>query len=275
MTAYLKPPHSSLVIYVLRLTFYNYPMTRISSTFRRLGKAGEVAAIPYMPIGSPDVQTSRSLLPVIGRQGADLIAFGPLLTLPGLGNNRGGQHTGASLHDCIGIAAEARRTNEVPLILVSDLAAALAYGLVMLADACAGSGIDGLLIPDLPLEEFASFAAICAGAGTDPIPAVSVAIQDPAPLASAGGFVYFAPGSLSALDLDQVRTRILAAVPLPIVIGVAGDDPGMLPATLNAADGILAGSGLAKHLTAHPQDEIMLEVSDYIRALKEATTRVG
>ena len=250
-------------------------MTRISSTFRRLGKASEVAAIPYLPIGSPDVRTSRSLLPVIGRQGADLIVFGPLLTLPGLDDNGDVQRTGASLHDCLSIAAEARRTNEVPLILVSDLAAVLAFGLDLLAHACARSGIDGILIPDLPLEDFDPFAAICAGAGIDPIPALSVSIQDPAPLALAGGFVYCVPGSLSAVDVDQVRTHIQPTIPLPIVIGVAVDDPGMLPATLNAADGILAGSGLAKHLTAHPQDEIMLEVSDYIRALKDATARAG
>jgi tryptophan synthase alpha chain len=248
-------------------------MTRITSTFRRLGKAGEVAAIPYLPIGVPDAQTGRSLLPVIGRQGADLVAIGPLLALPGLDDLAAAGYAGGSLDDCMSIAAEARRTNEVPLILVSNSDAAQAYGLDRLARACASSGVDGLLIADLVPGEFASFAAICVGAGVDPIPAISASIEDLSLLASAGGFVYCAVGEPDDADVEILRANIASITDLPLVIGVAADNPDALPASLSLADGVLAGSGLVARLTSHPPDEIMLEVSDHVRAVKAAVSR--
>jgi tryptophan synthase alpha subunit len=40
------------------------------------------------------------------------------------------------------------------------------------------------------------------------------------------------------------------------------------------ADGAVVGSALVNLMESHPDaDEVMLEVSDYIRALKEAGTR--
>ena len=252
---------------------YNNSMTRISSTFRRLSKAGEVAAIPYLPIGVPDLRTSRSLLPVIGRQGADLIAIGPLLALPGLDDSPGMAQAGANLDDCLSIAAEARRTNEVPIILVSDRDGAQGYGVGALASACASSGVDGLLIVDLVLEDFATFAAICAGAGVDPIPAISESIVDLLPVASAGGFVYCGARSTSVVDVRLLRDRLSAVIDLPLVVGVATGKREALPADIGQADGVLGGSGLVALLTSHPEDEIMLEVSDHVRALKEVVAR--
>ncbi|HST04076.1 MAG TPA: tryptophan synthase subunit alpha, partial [Chloroflexia bacterium] len=51
-------------------------MSRIDTTFRRLRKSGEIALIPYLTVGYPTLELTRQLLPVIGRQGADLIELG-------------------------------------------------------------------------------------------------------------------------------------------------------------------------------------------------------
>ncbi len=228
--------------------------------------------IPYLPVGLPDLQTSRSLLPVIGRQGADLIALGTSARLRGLEGGGGWLEGMGSMDDCLSIAAEARRTNEVPLVLVCALAEARDYGFDRLVSGCAEAGIDGVLIPDISIEGFGPFGALCMEAGVDAIQPVSdqwagaIAVSIP----EGGGFAYCTPGSSNGVRVNELRQRVLDRTGLPLVVGMEAVAGEAAP-----ADGILVGRGMDEILVSHPPDEIMLEVSDYVRGLKEAATRVG
>lgn len=250
-------------------------MSRITSTFRRLGRSGEIAAIPYLPVGWPDVQTSRSLLPVIGRQGADLIALGTTASIPWPGIAPGLQANGAKLDECLSISAEARRTNEVPLVLVTQLAVAQAYGVQSLASGCASSGIDGLLITDLTPSDFAALAPKCTEAGVDLVPVVSKMLTDAgfALLRDARGFIYYPVDTLQDTTWDGIRERLGGRIELPLVIGANMAILSEWESVTGKADGVLARDGLADISTSHPRDEIMLEVSDYVHSLKEAAVR--
>ena len=65
------------------------------------------------------------------------------------------------------MAAEARRTNEIPLLFMGYYNPIHAYGLERLASDCAVSGVDGLIVPDLPPEEAGDLKAACEAAGVD------------------------------------------------------------------------------------------------------------
>ena len=52
-------------------------MSRIPGAFRRIAKAGEAALVTYFAAGVPSLDVTRRLLPVIGRQGVDMIVVGP------------------------------------------------------------------------------------------------------------------------------------------------------------------------------------------------------
>lgn len=251
-------------------------MTRIGTTFRRLGKAGQVAAIPYLPVGISDVQTSRVLLPIIGRQGADLIALGTTLTMR-YESGEDAVPTGASLDDCLSIAAEARRTNEVPHVLVATRADAEQYGFEGLAIHSAQSGIDGILIPDLSLDDFGIVAPLFAASGVDAIPAISPALSeaDLAKLAHAVGFAYCPVFVFSELANTAVRDRIADVTELPLVIGVDEFLLDTMPGGTKLGDGILARTGLSEIIVAHPEDEIMLEVSDHVRVIQDSIRKAG
>src|SRR5689334_25390733 len=100
-------------------------MSRISSAFRRLQKVNEAALIPYVTVGYPSLDITRQLVPVIARQGADLIELGIPFSDPladGATVQRASHaalETGVSLADCLSLAAEARRANEIPLLFMS------------------------------------------------------------------------------------------------------------------------------------------------------------
>lgn len=241
-------------------------MTRIAPTFRRLSKAGDIAVMPYLPVGFPDAQTARLLLPVIGRQGADLIALG---TRASASLATPLASSAATLADCLSIAAEARRTNEVPLVMISTLEEANHFGMPALAAECAASGVDALLVLDLAPTDFPTFAAACVDAGIDPIAVVSQDISDPYLdlLDPASGFLYVPVTSISDLPSPDLQSRLAEHFELPLVLGFS---PALL-ASEGAihADGVLSTEGIADLILSHPEYEIMLEVSDHVRALKE------
>jgi tryptophan synthase alpha chain len=117
-------------------------MSRIASTFRRLSKANEAALIPYLWVDDDSLERTRWLLPVLARQSADLIALG----IPDYGRATGRD---LSLADCLAVAAEARRTNELPLLLASNYTPILKHGVEKFAAGAAASGVDGVIALDL------------------------------------------------------------------------------------------------------------------------------
>src|SRR5689334_12098415 len=103
-------------------------MGRIASTFKRLSKINEIAIIPRVVIGYPSLEVTRQLVPIMGRQGADLIE----LMIPESGDQDLGTdplRSGVTIADCMSIAAEARRANEIPLIFRSHYTLLQEYGL--------------------------------------------------------------------------------------------------------------------------------------------------
>src|SRR5438093_794452 len=85
-------------------------MARIASAFKRLRKVNEAAVIPYVTVGLPSLDITRQLVPIIARQGADLIEIGPSPTDPAAGgvSTHPNSHVplpgGISLSDCLAVA---------------------------------------------------------------------------------------------------------------------------------------------------------------------------
>jgi tryptophan synthase alpha chain len=266
-------------------------MSRIDTTFRRLRKTGEIALIPYLTVGYPTLDITRQLLPVIGRQGADLIELGIPFSDP-LADGATVQRAyhaalenGVTLADCLSVAAEARRSNEVPLLFMTYYNPIHNYGLQRFATDCANAGIDGLIIPDLPPEEAALIKAECVSAGIDLIFLLAPTSTDERikmVVELASGFIYCV--SLTGVtgaraDLSEEARKLVARVrqhtDLPLVVGFGIGSPDQVAQVAQIADGAVVGSALINLLEKHPVDEpmeIMMEASDYIRSLKEATT---
>src|SRR5438132_13458443 len=95
-------------------------MGRIASAFKRLGKISEAALIPYVQVGYPTLGVTRQLVPILVRQGADLIELGLLAGDPlALGPVETTLDRHITLADCLSVASESRRANEIPLLLSS------------------------------------------------------------------------------------------------------------------------------------------------------------
>ncbi|HEX8220698.1 MAG TPA: tryptophan synthase subunit alpha [Chloroflexia bacterium] len=265
-------------------------MGRIANTFRRLKKANEAALVAYVTVGYPSLDLTRRLVPIIGRQGADLIELGVPFSDPmadGATVQRASHaalEQGVSLSDCLSVAAEARRTNEVPLVFMSYYNPILKYGVEAFALDCAASGVDGLIIPDLPPEEAGELKQACDGAGIDLVFLVAPTSTDErlrkvAEMAS--GFVYCVAltgvtGARSEMGegVEAMLERVREHIDLPLVVGFGISKPEHVARVSRVADGAVVGSALVNVIESHPdEDEVILSVSEYVRDLKEGTRR--
>lgn len=246
-------------------------MSRISATFKRLRWEKEAALIPYLMVGYPTLDVTRQLVPLMARQGADLIMLG----VP----------SSDSLDDCLSVATDARRANEVPLVLVSLYKHLHQYGLEFVAADFAAVGLDGLVVPDLPLNEAGALRDTCAGAGVDLVFSATPTSTDEeirrvAEMAS--GFIYCAspPGKTTtppAIEHENngFLTHVRRYSNLPLAVEAGSSTPEQVAQVIREADGVVVMSALTKLIESLPEEEVLYSVGEFIREMKVATVRLG
>lgn len=264
-------------------------MSRIAATFRRLKKANEAALIPYMTVGYPSLDTTRQLAPIVARQGADLIEMGVPFSDPmadGATVQRSSHAAlaqGVTLTACLSVAAEARRSNDVPLVFMTYYNPVLRYGLERFVHDCAQSGVDGLIVPDLPPDEAAELHVLCKVAGVDLIFLVAPTSTDDrlkrvAEMAS--GFIYCVSlvgvtGARAELSegIEEMLAHVRLYTDLPLVVGFGISTAEHVAQVSQWADGAVVASALINLIESLPEDDVIVGVSEFVRELKEATMR--
>jgi tryptophan synthase alpha chain len=268
-------------------------MARIASAFRRLGKLNEAALIPCVTVGYPSLDATRQLVPVMARQGADLIGLFVPAPNPHDGHPAirrayaSALNAGVTLSDCLAVAAEARRANEIPLILVADRTTIEQYGTNRLAADAAASGIDGLFIGDLSPEASRDLKVACEANGIDLVLRVtSDNTEDELRLAAelAGGFICCAglesnandqtgAGQAAESDAEALVQRLRLFTNLPLAVYMRVSTPEQVARGTQFAGGVLVTSALAELIETLSEDDIIPGVAEFVRNLKEATAK--
>jgi tryptophan synthase alpha chain len=264
-------------------------MSRIAVTFERLRRDNEAALIPYLTVGYPSLEATRRLVPLLAGAGADLIELGVPFSDPmadGATVQRASHaalEQGVTLADCLDVAAEVRRSHDVPLILMGYYNPIFKYGVGRFVTDCVSAGVDGLIIPDLPPEEAGELKAECDSAGIDLIFLVAPTSTGERLARVAGmasGFVYCVSltgvtGARSEMthDLGEMVARVRHHTSLPLVVGFGISKPEHVARVARdaGADGAVVGSALLNLIESLPEDEMIAGVSAYIRSMKQAT----
>lgn len=175
-------------------------MNRIEQQMQNLQRRGEKAMITYITAGLPDLETTKKLLKAQAQAGVDVVELGipfsdPIADGPVIqdASFRSIQN-GTNVENVFGMVDELRQTCEVPIVFMMYYNTALHYGLEAFVDQCVRTGVDGLIIPDLPLEEQGELRAILDQKDGAPIliQLVSPVSKERIPmiLKQARGFVY-------------------------------------------------------------------------------------
>jgi tryptophan synthase alpha chain len=265
---------------------------RIEATFARLRAQSGRALIPYVVAGDPSLDLTRALVEEAAAGGADLIELGlpfsdPLADGPTI--QRAGARAlagGVSLAKLLPVVAELRPRVTAPLLLMTYLNPLHRYGLEAAARDLAQAGFDGLIVPDLPLEESGSFARTAHAAGLD---LVQFAAPTTGPTRlrrvarAARGFVYLVAltgitGERTDLPPDLVGLiRDLRAVTTkPVCVGFGISTPAQVAEVVRWADGAIVGSAIVRLVESHHGDPALVRaVGHFITELKAATREAG
>lgn len=135
-------------------------MSRIAKKFHNLKQQNKCAFVAYICGGDPDYSTSLNIMKSLPDLGVDVIEIGvPFLDPAGDGPiieiaAKRAIKAGMSLKKTLQMIDEFRKGNDqTPVILMSYFNPILKFGIDKFFFAAKKSGVDGILIVDLPLEE--------------------------------------------------------------------------------------------------------------------------
>ncbi|RKY55363.1 MAG: tryptophan synthase subunit alpha [Candidatus Neomarinimicrobiota bacterium] len=130
---------------------------KINETFDLLRKKNEMALIVCLTAGFPTLEKSMEYLQLVSESGADMIEIGipfsdPIADGPTIQYaSHNALKNGVTLTS---ILEELKKIKlSVPLILMSYFNPLLAYGNMKLSNDLEEAGINGIIVPDLPVEE--------------------------------------------------------------------------------------------------------------------------
>ncbi|GBQ06413.1 tryptophan synthase subunit alpha [Saccharibacter floricola] len=242
-------------------------MSRIKACFDALKAEGRGALIPYLEAFDPDRDTSQKLLNAMPEAGADIIEVGVPFSDPSadgptiqLAAQRG-LKAGATLAGVLDMVAQFRRTNDhTPIVLMGYLNPIDHYGVERFCQEAARSGVDGLIVVDLPPEEAGIIRPHTKANALDLITLTAPTTPDErlkAILADASGFVYYVSitgitGTNTATEdqLTQAMTRLRRATDIPVVAGFGIRTPEQARTASRITDGAVVASAIIKAMAA-------------------------
>lgn len=238
-------------------------MSRLATRFSALKNNGRKALVSYIMAGDPTPQVTVPLLHDLVAAGADVLelglpfsdpmADGPVIALAAERALAGGTNT----LDVLAMVAEFRTTDaHTPIVLMGYLNPLEIIGYENFAKRASESGVDGLLLVDLPPEEAGDLDRILKDYDIDPIFLLAPTSTDARikhVISQARGFIYYVSlkgvtGS-AALDSNEAATRIAkvkAQTSLPVGVGFGIRDAATAKQMGRVADGVIVGTVLVQ-----------------------------
>lgn len=261
---------------------------RIAAAFARAAAEDRAALIVYLTAGYPDPATSRACLRAAVEGGADIIEVGlpfsdPIMDGPTIqAANQAVLDAGIGLVEQLTIARDALAGRDVPAVAMTYVTVADTRGYARFAGDCASAGLDGVILPDLPVLESDVW---CSAAGDESLATVFLASSVSSPerldaiASSSVGWIYAIGllGVTGVKTVDDGPTRELVArlrdrTSTPIAVGIGVRDRETAHAVAGFADGVIVGSAVLRAIAdgdvAGAPDRVRELVSDLAAGMR-------
>ena len=268
-------------------------MSLISETFEHLADRNEAALIAYVTGGDPNINSTKQIIPSLAEAGADIVEIGipfsdPIADGPTLqaaaGRALKNRTTPASV---LQLVAEVKRRTTIPIVLLTYYNLIYRMGLENFFESSERFGVDGVVVPDLPVEESVEYTKMADLHGVDTIflAAPSTSNQRLKRIATrSSGFLYLTSlygvtGARRSLDRNLprliTRTRRLArGLPVCVGFGISTADH-VSKVTGAGARGAIVGSALVELIAKYSSHKTFpAPLLRTVRGLKAATRPV-
>jgi tryptophan synthase alpha chain len=274
-------------------------MNRIDTLFAKLRGENRRALMPFVTAGDPDLPTTAMLITELVNRGAHLvevgipysdpIADGPVIAASYHRALEGGVKVGHIFQTLRTLRAEgSARLEETPMVSMVSYAIVHRIGADRYLNDAATAGFDGLIVPDLPIEESAGLIDKATRRGLKLIQLITPTTPRDRAITiarSTTGFIYYVSvagitGERKSLPPELVDTvawlRTQTDLPICIGFGIAGPD--QVRQLIPVADGIIVGSAIVRRLGEtlhHPRSDVIRDISKFVGELADAMVTPG
>ena len=254
-------------------------MSNIKKAFEN-GKA----FIAFITCGDPDLETTKKVVLEACKNGADLIELGipfsdPTAEGPVIqGANIRALAGGVTTDKVFDLVRKLRKETDTPFVFMTYANVVFSYGSEKFISLCKETGVDGIILPDLPFEEKEEFSPVCDKYGVDLISLIAPTSENRISMIAkeAQGFIYIVSslgvtGTRSEIktDLDSIVKVIRENTDIPCAIGFGISTPEQAAKMSAISDGAIVGSAIIKILEKYGK-EAPKYVGEYVKSMKEA-----
>ncbi len=228
----------------------------------------------YFTAGYPNINDTVSILQQLQDSGVDMVEIGlpfsdPLADGPTIQeSSTAALKNGMTTQVLFDQLKDVRKTIDIPLIMMGYFNPMLQYGVEKFCAKCQEIGIDGIIMPDLPLAEYeAEYKAIFEKYGLINVFLITPQTSDVRIKqidAASNGFIYMVSsasttGSQSGFGNTQSEYfERIANMKLnnPQIVGFGISNSATFKAATAYAKGAIIGSAFIKHITSHGANSV-------------------
>lgn len=267
--------------------------SRICKLFDELGKKKETALICYTIAGYPSIQTSMDVVDSLVKGGMDILEIGipfsdPIADGPTIQKaSFSALQNGITYETALALARQIReKYPELPTIFMTYSNIPFVTGLTKFIIKSKRSGIDGLILPDMSIEESKSYCEEASHLGLSTIFLASPNSSDSRIkkiIERTTGFLYLvsvygvtgARKNFDAYTIDSLKkVKKIAGDKIPIVVGFGISKPLHVKLMASAgANGVIVASAILDEISKFAANKTMLnQLTYFTRSMKNACT---
>lgn len=239
-------------------------MNRIKNAFD-----GKKAFIGFVTAGDPCLSKTEEFVLEMERAGASLIELGipfsdPIAEGPVIqAANIRALSAGCTTDKIFDMVKSLRTKTQIPLVFLAYANTLYKYGYEIFCKKCRETGIDGVIIPDLPFEEKNELAGTAAENGIDIISLIAPTSEQRIQMIAkqASGFIYVVSSmgvtgvrSEIKTDVESIVDTIRKVTDVPVAVGFGINTRKQVEKYTSIADGAIVGSAIVKIIAEYGED---------------------
>ena len=265
-------------------------MSKIKSKFLELKSKKQKALIAYVVAGYPNEAGTLATVRGLVKGGADIIELGlpfsdPLADGPVIQRaSHQALQGGINLSKFLSIVKRIRKQTNLPLVLMTYTNLLYRIGFDKFISLAKKAGIDGFILPDMPIEEADDYLRAIRRNKVDAIFLASPNTSEERLkkiLKKSSGFLYLVSlygttgkqQKIQKYTIDAIKNaRNIVNSKLPLGVGFGVSNPQQARLILkNGADAIIVGSAFLRIIETSDRKKIEARVASFTKNLKAAT----
>jgi tryptophan synthase alpha chain len=269
-------------------------MSDIAEVFRKLKAHGEGVLIGYVTGGDPKPEFTPMIAEALIKGGVDILELGipfsdPIADGPTIqAASMHALQAGTTPQMVLGMAGEVKKEHGVPVVVLTYFNPIFRMGVERFFRLTRSFSVDGIVVPDLPVEEAEAYREAAKSCGVDTIFLAAPSTSNERLhkiVECTSGFLYvvshFGVTGVRE-DLEDSTVQLIqqflpyTAERIPLAVGFGVSKPSHAKSIIRAgADGVIVGSAFVNIVRKHQSDlgRMLNELEALAHKLKEAAKR--